>query len=102
VEVWLGEVGYDVNVGEQELSQLVITSDLQPDPGQKCSGTERGLHVSSGIRLKKLIQGKIMNCYLKYECCLKSSRTGGSAPLLCLPLHNSSTLLPVHELFKRT
>jgi hypothetical protein len=43
VEVWLGEVGYAVNVGEQELFQLAATSDLQPNPGQKCSDTETGL-----------------------------------------------------------
>jgi hypothetical protein len=43
VEVWLEEGGYDVNVGEQELYQLVITSDLRPNPGQKCFGTEREL-----------------------------------------------------------
>jgi hypothetical protein len=43
VEVWPEEVGYDVNAGEQELCQLVITSDLQPNPEQKCFGTEREL-----------------------------------------------------------
>jgi hypothetical protein len=43
VEVWLEEVGYDVNAGGQELYQLVITSDLQPNPVQKCFGTERKL-----------------------------------------------------------
>jgi hypothetical protein len=43
VEVWLEEVGYAVNVGEQELFQLVATSDLQPNPGQKYSDTETRL-----------------------------------------------------------
>jgi hypothetical protein len=30
---------------------------------------------------------------------LKSSWTSGNAPLLCLPLHNSGALPPIHELF---
>jgi hypothetical protein len=36
-----------------------------------------------------------------YEDRLKSSWTGGSEPLLCLPRHND-TLPAVYELFKRT
>jgi hypothetical protein len=36
-----------------------------------------------------------------YEGRLKSSWTGGSAPLLCFPLHNTDVLPPVHDLFKR-
>jgi hypothetical protein len=36
-----------------------------------------------------------------YEGCLKSSWTGGSVLLLCLPLHNSGALPLVHKLFKR-
>jgi len=37
---------------------------------------------------------------MNYEGRLKSSWTSGSAPLLCLHLHNIGALLPVHELFK--
>jgi hypothetical protein len=38
--------------------------------------------------------------HLIYEGRLKSSWIGGSAPLLCLSLHNSGLLPPVHELLK--
>jgi len=57
--------------------------------------------ISDSWTFWKLDAFDISLIYVIYESRLKSSWTGGNAPLLCLPMHNSGALPLVHELFKR-
>jgi hypothetical protein len=47
-----------------------------------------------------ILKEPFLGWWSNYEGCLKSSWTGNSVLLLCLPPHNSSALLPVHKLFR--
>jgi len=66
------------------LSVSLSTKQCHGDEGTKYIG----IHIS------------YTHIHGKYEGRLKSSWTGDSAPLLCLPLHNSGVLPLVHEIFK--
>jgi hypothetical protein len=48
-----------------------------------------------------ILKEPLLGWWSNYEGRLKSSWTGGSVLLLYLPLHNSDTLPPVHELLKQ-
>jgi len=48
-----------------------------------------------------VLKESILGWHSNHEDRLKSLWTGGNVPLLCRGRHNSGTLPPVNELFKR-
>jgi hypothetical protein len=64
-------------------------------------GREGAVECTTCLNVQVQKNSKLGDSHGLFEGRLKSLRTRGRAPLLCLPLHNSGALPPVHGLFKR-